>query len=292
MRITNGMIQRQALSGLQNNMSGMSRIQEQIASGTRISRPSDDPVGLGTVLEANSSLSALTQYKRNLEAARSRQTLEEQTLGEITQVLERVRELGVGQGSDTSSAQTRLVAQAEVDQLLEFTRGLGNTTYQGSYLFGGQYADRQPFATTTPDPTAPPSGELEVEVGPGQRIGTNHSGQEVFVDSGVFSAMEELSAALGADDADAIRTALTSVDAAFDQIQSLTGDIGARLNSLEVASQNLDALEVNLKSLRSSVQDTDFEQAVTELVNRQSTFQAALAANAQILGQSLADYLR
>lgn len=285
------MIQRQALQGLQRNMADIARLQEQISSGERITRASDDPVGAGGVLQADSSLSAITQYQRNLDAARARQTLEEQTLSEITLVLERARELGIAQGSDNANGDTRAVAQAEVDRLLEFTVGLGNTTFQGRYLFGGQYADRQPFPTTTPDPAAPPTGELQVEIGPGQRVGTNHSGQEVFVDTGVFAALEELSAALGANDPDAIRTALTSIDDAFDGVQELTGDIGARLNSLDVASQNLDALEVNLKSLRSSIADTDFEQAVTDLVNRQNTFQAALAANARILGQSLADYL-
>lgn len=291
MRISNGMIQARALSGLQTNMSGMARLQEQIASGRRINRPSDDPVGVGSVLQTNSSLSALTQYQRNLEAARSRQTLEEQTLGELTNVLERAKELGVAQGTATSNAQTRRVARAEVDRLIEFTQGLGNTTFQGRFLFGGQYADRMPFASTTPDPLAPPSGALRVEVGPGQVVDTNRSGQEIFVDTGVFTAMEELSTALGNDDAEAIRDALTSLDAAFAGVQELVGDVGARLNSLDVAAQNLDALEVNLESLRSSIQDTDFEEAVTELVNRQTTFQAALAANAQILGQSLADYL-
>jgi flagellar hook-associated protein 3 FlgL len=285
------MIQARALSGLQTNMSGMARLQEQIASGRRINRPSDDPVGVGSVLQTNSSLSALTQYQRNLEAARSRQTLEEQTLGELTNVLERAKELGVAQGTATSNARTRRVARAEVDRLIEFTQGLGNTTFQGRFLFGGQYADRMPFASTTPDPLAPPSGALRVEVGPGQVVDTNRSGQEVFVDTGVFTAMEELSTALGNDDAEAIRDALTSLDAAFAGVQELVGDVGARLNSLDVAAQNLDALEVNLESLRSSIQDTDFEEAVTELVNRQTTFQAALAANAQILGQSLADYL-
>lgn len=292
MRITNGIIQREAFLGIQRNMAGLADLQRQIASGKRISRPSEDPVGVASLMQANGSLRAITQYKRNLEASRARQSLEEQNLNELTEVLERAKELGVAQGTSTAGTQSRLAAQAEVDRLLEFTLGLANTRYQDRYLYGGDYADQMPFATTTPNPAAPPTGELQVEVGPGQVVGTNHSGQEIFVDSGVFTALEDLSAALAADDATLIQTSLTGLDSALNAVQELIGDIGARANSLDVAAQNLDALELNLETLRSSVEDTNIEEAITELVNRQSTFQAALAANAQILGQSLTDYLR
>jgi flagellar hook-associated protein 3 FlgL len=274
-------------------MSGLADLQRQLSSGTRISKPSDDPVGVGTVLQSSGQLRAITQYKRNLEGVRSRQSLEEDTLGQLTLVLERARELAVGQGSSNATTETRLVAQAEVDRLLEFAISLGNTQYQGTYLFGGEYADQIPFnGSTTPNPLAPPQGEMEVEIGPDQRMGMNHSGQEVFVDTGVFQALEDFTAALGADDPVAIGVALNDLVAAHGEVQQLIGDIGGRQNTLDMASQNLEALEINLESLRSSIQDTDMERAVSELVSRQNTFQAALAANAQILGQSLTDYLR
>lgn len=292
MRITNGMMQRQALTGLQRNLTGLNRIQQQLSSGKRVSKGSDDPVGVTTILQSNSQLRALTQYQRNLDAARARQGVEEQTLQELTQVLERARELGVSQGTGTADTQTRLTTQAEVDRLLDFVVGLGNTQFQGRYIFGGDYADQQPFTGTATNPAAPPQGEIQVEVGPGQRVGMNHSGQEVFVDTGVFTALEDLSAALGADDPDAIRGALTDLDDAFNGVQEIIGDLGARQSTLDIASNNLQALEINLETFRSSVEDTDMEAAVTELVNRQTTFQAAMLANARIMDQSLTDYLR
>ena len=285
------MIQREALTGLQKNMAGLAELQRQLSSGRRITKPSDDPVGIGTSLEASSSLRALTQYQRNLESARTRQSLEEQNLNELSDILTRAKELGVQEGTATASVETRAAAKAEVDRLLDFALSVSNSQFGGRYFYGGEYSDQQPFPTTTPNPLAPPSGELQVEVGPGQVVGTNHSGQAVFVDTGLFTALEELSTALGANDGAAVRDSLTAIDTAFGGVQELIGDLGARQNTLEITSQNLDALEVNLESLRSSIQDTDFERAVTELVGRQSTFQAALAANAQILGQSLTDYL-
>jgi flagellar hook-associated protein 3 FlgL len=59
-----------------------------------------------------------------------------------------------------------------------------------------------------------------------------------------------------------------------------------------VTSANLDAFDVNLKTLKSGLEDVDMEQAVTELVSRQSAYQAAMLATSRVMGLTLADYLK
>ena len=174
----------------------------------------------------------------------------------------------------------------------EFTRALSNTQVGGIFLFGGVYSDRQPFPPAGPDPLRLPTGQHRVEVGAGQTVDTNHDGMAIFVDSGMTAALASLSTALGTDDVPGIGAAVTQLDAAFAKIQELVGELGARMNQADLASANVDSLEINLQTLRSNLQDASLEEAITKMVSRQSTLEAALLSNAQIVNTTLTDFLR
>lgn len=291
MRITNGLLQRAALRGLQTNLQSLDRAQRQVTSGVRFERASQDPVSMSGVMKITGRLKAIEQYQRNLSAGLTRLSSEDTVLQGLTNQLMRAKELGLSQVGGTASGQTRETVRKEVDGILESVIGLGNTQVEGSYLFGGLRPDQRPFPPAGPDPLNPPVGDREVEGDAGQLLKTNHSGQEVFIDSGTLTALENLSAALASGDGAALATALDEVDAAFDDIQSLTGELGARYNRIESARENLSALEVNLQTFRSDLQDVDLEEAVTQLVSRQVAYEAALAANSRILNLTLTNYL-
>jgi flagellin-like hook-associated protein FlgL len=104
--------------------------------------------------------------------------------------------------------------------------------------------------------------------------------------------LEALSLALGADSAPDIQASISDLDAAFDAVQMVTADLGGRMNRVDHALENLDSLEVELLTQRSDLQDTDMEEAITKLVNRQVTYQSAMLANSRILNLTLTDYLR
>jgi flagellar hook-associated protein 3 FlgL len=131
-----------------------------------------------------------------------------------------------------------------------------------------------------------------VEVGTRQFVETNHSAQEIFVDSDVVESLRDLATALQANDTTGIDAGLVRLDNAFNEVQSLVGDLGARMNQMDVAVENLDSLEVNLQTFRSSLEDADLNEAVTRLVDRQNALEAAMMANSKILNLTLTDYLR
>ena len=64
------------------------------------------------------------------------------------------------------------------------------------------------------------------------------------------------------------------------------------MNQLEITGANLAALDVTLTTFKSDLQEVDFERAVTELVGRQTAFQAAMLATSKVMGMNLTDYLR
>ena len=265
MRITNGIIQRSTLANLQLSMRRLLDAQDQTTTGKRIRTASDDPIGASKVMQAAGSLRALDQYQRNIASATARLNAEEGTLDQLTTLLERANELGITQAVATASPTTRATAKAEVDQLLASAMQLGNRQHEGEFLFG--------------------------EISAAQFLTTNHNGTKVFLDTNVLGALHQLSTALGTGDVTGIQTSLTALDSAHDALQNLIGDVGARASQLEVTSNNLVALDTQLRTFKSVVEDVDMEKAVTDLVSRQNAYQAAMLATSRVMGLSLADYL-
>ncbi len=293
MRITNNMISRNALGSLQRSLQRVDEAQHRATTGLRVEKASDDPSAANSIMASGSSIRAIEQYKRNINSANARLDREESILDCVSHALERAKELGVAQGSSTADAQTRMTAKAEVDQILQSVIQLGNTQHEGEYLFGGDQSNVAPFnSATAPYSAAPPAGTRRTEISSALAVRTNHNGTEVFLNTGVLSALGQLSTALGANDQTAIQGSLTSLDSAHASVQVLVGEVGAAGQQLQVATSNLDALDTSLRTFKSELQDADIEKAVTELVGRQTAYQAAMLATSRVMSLNLADYLR
>jgi len=292
LRITNSILAHEAVAGFQRQLRALDEARRQVSSGLRVTRPSDDPVAVAGIMGSSSGLRALEQYRSNLQTGQSRLAIEDSTLDQITNVLIRAKELAVSQATDTASAASRLAVKAEIDGIIDFVTDLGNAKLAGSYVFGGQYADTPPFVNRASDPLKPPSGSLKMEISAGLVVETNHSAQQIFLDSDVVESVKALTVALGTNDVPGIQAAMTRVDAAIQATQVLVGALGGRMNQLDISLSNLDSLEVTLKTFRSSLADADMAEAVTELVARQGSLEAAMLANANILRITLTDYLR
>jgi flagellar hook-associated protein 3 FlgL len=302
MRVTNSIITRNSQTRLQVNLQGIDRLRTDISSGVRLRKMSDDPTSGGELVRIGSSMRALTQFKRNVDNGVARATAEENVLDQLTNALERGAELGVSQASATSNAGLRLIAKAEIDQLLNFAASLGNTRLGDEYVFGGNRSGEAPF-TIPPPATGPfsrltqagnpvnPSGSPTLEIGDNTFITPTHNGTEAFLDSDALEALRAMSTALGNNDVAAIQAATDRIRAANSNVQSLIGAQGARINELETAKRNLDLMELNLTTFRSDLRDTEVDKAMVELVGKQTLYQAAMSATSRILGLSLANYL-
>ena len=297
MRITNNMVLRNSLAGLQNNRSDIQRLQTQITSGVGLTIASDDPTGADQVMTSSSSISAIDQYKRNIDSATARNNVEDSGLARVTDLLTRAREVMVSQNTATATAATRTTASKELEEIFNSVVAIGNSKVGDTYLFGGDNATATPFATTgtgaTLDfTTTTPVGTQSTQVGNGQSLVPTHDGNTAFINSGVLTSLRDAARALANNDTTAGAAAMDSMDGAFQQVQVLAGETGAKRNSLDIASQNLSALKSNLTTFRSSLQDVDIEAAVTTLVTKQTAYQAAMMATSKVLGMSLTDYLR
>jgi len=292
LRVTNSILAREAITEFQAQTRSLNEARRRAATGQLIALPSDDPVAGAGIMESSSGLRALKQYRSNLETGQARLAIEDSVLEQVTNVLTRARELAASQAGEPATAVTRDGAKLEVDRMIDFVTDLANSKFADSYIFGGQYSDSPPYTDTYPDPLRPPSGSLRMEVGAGVFVQTNHSAQEIFIDSDVVESLRALSEALDLNDPTGVQNAMERLDTSFGKVQELIGDLGGRMNYMETAVANLDSLEVTLQTFRSGLADADLAEAMTDLVNRQTTLEAAMLANSRILDITLADYLR
>jgi flagellar hook-associated protein 3 FlgL len=166
-RITNNLTLMRSLGTVQQGLSDVAAAQKQVATGQRIERPSEDPAVAARVLATDSDLRALTQYGRNISAARERLSIEETALDQMSGILERARELGYGQSGANANAQTRSVTADELDELRLQIIQIANTQSGDAFVFGGAYPDRSPLDAVTgaEDPAAPTRDTQAYEVG-------------------------------------------------------------------------------------------------------------------------------
>ena len=302
MRITNSMIAARSKNSLQANLRLVDQLRDDISSGVRIRKMSDDPVSGSQVLRAGSSLRAITQFKRNIESGIGRAGAEEQVLNSLGNVLSRGVELAVQQANATATPETRLLAKAEVDSLLSFVADLGNTRFGDEYLFAGDRSTEAPFQDPIPATGsvsalsvggAPvnPSGQRSLEVGDNKFVTPNHNGTEVFLDTDAIDALRALSDALGSNDVTGVRSTVGRLTGANDSVQGLVGTLGARVNEMETSRDALQRMEIELQAFRSELRDTMVDQAMADLVGKQTLYQAAMSATSRILGLSLANYI-
>ena len=297
MRITNNIVMRNAVSGLVGNRDAVLKLQREVSSGVRIQTASDDPTIADRVMGSSSGLLAIDQYKRNIDAATTRNSMEDSSLTQVTDLMARAREIMVSQMTGTANAASRTVASKEMEQIFNQVVSIGNTQLDGSFVYGGDASTTTPFVSTgtgaTLDfTTSNPTGTRAIAVSAGQSLIPAHDGKQIFLDSGVLTSLRDASVALAINDTTAGTTSMTTMDASFQKVQELLGETGARTNTLQIATQNLTALKTNLMAFRSNAQDIDVEATVTALVTKQTAYQAAMMATSKVLGMSLADYLR
>src|SRR5262245_47247113 len=146
MRISTAGIHNSALGQMMAKSTALSKIQNQIAAGTRILSPADDPIGSAQALELDRALSESQQHEKNTTAATNRLSFEEQTLGSATSLLQRIRDLTVEANNPTLDDGARKSILAEVQVRFSDLVDLANRKdTNGEFLFAGYSTLTQPF---------------------------------------------------------------------------------------------------------------------------------------------------
>lgn len=137
MRVTNKMLSDNFLSDMKVNLKNMSTLQSQMASGKEISKPSDDPFKVSKTMQLHTDIDSNTQYNVNIKDTSNWLNTTDTALGQIGDVMQRVRELLISAGDASYSSDERSAINNEVKQKVSEASQLLNTTFNGKYIFGG-----------------------------------------------------------------------------------------------------------------------------------------------------------
>jgi flagellar hook-associated protein 3 FlgL len=183
MRISTAAFHDAALAAINERNASLLRTQQQLASGKRIQSPADDPAGAVRALELERALSESSQYERNANIVSTRLSLEEKTLADAGEVLQRVRELTVQANGGTLDQSSRQPIIAELQTRLQEMFSIANRRdASGDYLFSGFSAQSQPFtATTSGAAYAGDQGVRLAQISSSQRVADSDPGDVVFM---------------------------------------------------------------------------------------------------------------
>ena len=300
MRLSTSQIFQQSVTAMLNKQAELAKTQEQLSTGKRILAPSDDPAAATRILDLNQIIETTDQFQRNTDFAETRLAMEESVLTEVSDVLQRVRELSVQANNGTLSASDRQSMAAEVRINIEALVHLGNSTdANGEYLFSGFKTDTEPFADNGAGSFsyAGDQGQRSLQIGAKRQVVVGDSGEDVFmkVDDGaggtgsMFSALYDFAVDLEANTPSA--TTLDRLDSAMDVVLDTRASIGARLNSIDGQRNTNDSFSLLLQENRSTLEDLDYAEAVSQFEQQLLALQASQQSFVKIQGLSLFNYL-
>lgn len=288
MRVTNNILINNMKSNIRTNIRNLEKYQKQLATGQRINKPSDDPVGLVTVMRLSSRLRDNEQFKENVDDAISWLIATDSALGSLTSSLNRVYELAVNGATGTLTYEDRHALSAEVKRIRAQVVDIINATHGDRYIFGGTNTKQEPY-----DGAVWHDNEETIyyEIGMSIKMDVNLTAQEVFKTNDMLGMLDNVILHLETD-APALNTDLADIKNNIDRVLACRAEVGARMNHLELTGQRLLEQFENFMTVLSEKGDIDPVQVIMDLKNQENVYSSALAVGARIIMPTLMDFLR
>ncbi len=215
MRISTAWSQQLTVNAMASKQTQLSKVQQQLSSGLKVSTPADDPAGAVKVLDLERAIAKTTQYQNNIATTRGRLNITESALTNANDILANARELTIRAKNDTLNSADRLSIKTEVDQLIEELAGTASTqNANGEFIFSGDLSTVSTFAkNATTGEYVYQGGQQQrvVQISPTRQVADGDLGSTVFQDiassspakdengnRSVFNTLKALSDALGA----------------------------------------------------------------------------------------------
>ena len=267
-----------AANATKKTSSGLDTAVERLSSGSRINYARDDAAGLAIATRLQAEVQSISVAARNAADAQSMIDTAEGALQETHNVLLRMRELAVQASSGTYSATDRDALNVEFEALTAAVEDIADDTqWNGVSLLNGASAFSFHVGANASQTISLTIADFETE--------------ESSMTSGVFEALADATTnndnsgddldGLDVDTVSNAGTAITYIDTAISRVNAHRATLGATINRLEYAADNLANVSQNTSASRSRVLDADYAAETTELARTQIIQQAATAMLSQ-----------
>lgn len=298
MRIPTNNFSTTLVSQLQHLTGRQASLQNQVATGQRISDPSDDPAAIARVLRLQGEKSEIQQFSRNHDRAMNVSQSSFSAIKQMKEASDRAGEIAV-LGVGTSGPQALQAYAKEADQMLEQALQTANTKYSGEHLFGGTKSSTAPFAATrdaagriTAISYNGAANGAEVRISEGAKLSPFTTGAENQKLADFMNNLVGLRDALETGTGAAVQATRPSLETSENDFLVTLSGIGAKQTRLETDQAQNESRFQELDRLTSQEVDADIPSTVVELTQAQTSYQAALQSGAKILSMSLLDYIR
>lgn len=295
------------LSTLQRRQGELAQLQEQMTSGKRVTKASDDPAAAARAERALATTLRTEADQRALDASRNATLQAESALGDATELLQQVREQMLAAGNASYSDQERKGLAQVIRGLREQMLSVANRgDGAGGYLFGGQGSNQLPFVDTP--------GGVQFR-GDGGALKTAHAQPlPLSVDGGrtwlqapdpdtgldtlsTFDLLDRIATELETPGrsndqvAATVRAGVRGLDSVMNHLGSARSHLGESLNRADAVEVRLSQQALMAAADRSAAEDLDMVQAISDFQEQQSGYDAALKAYSMVQRLSLFDYV-
>ncbi|MFT4744977.1 MAG: flagellar hook-associated protein 3 FlgL [Nitriliruptoraceae bacterium] len=295
MRVTTNLMVTNTLRRLSSRLEQYESKQEQLATGRRINRTSDDPAGASRSLVLNSAIRARTQERRNADdAVQMLDTADSKLQGAVT-AMHRVKDLTVRASNDLGPVEREAIAR-ELEQLQGTLVGIANSTSGDKPLFSGTHDGLAVENVAGSWTYTGDNGNVMRRISEQDRVTANVTADEIFgfgsPQGDVFTIIDDLIGALDSDDTATLNAGLGRLNDAFSSVTEQLSVVGAVTNRVESARDRTQNALMTLRRELAEVQDVDLEEAIMDLQVEEIAYEATLQALGRSLPQSLIAFMR
>lgn len=272
--------------------------QEQVTTGRRINRVSDNPADAVSALNQRATLRRMEQFSRNAEEAQSWFDAGDAALSNVSDRLASARAVLVQANSGANDATSRAALANQLRATRESILLAANSERGGRPLFSGNAGGSTAYDTN--GVYQGDNGQVNLPITNGVTLRVNRTGPEVFgthnasdpTQGDVFQLLESLATAVETGNTAAISAGLGQIDAATKTVATAQVQLGSRAAQLTDLTSSIEDGKVSLKTGISNKENIDFAEAIINMKTREAAYQAAIQATAKVIQPSLMDFLR
>ncbi|MEZ0117215.1 MULTISPECIES: flagellar hook-associated protein FlgL [Heyndrickxia] len=297
MRVTQSMLANNFLNNLNTSYSKLAKYQEQLSSGKKINKLSDDPLSAMKGISYRRTVAQVKQYEDNFAEASTWIESTNDGLDEANKVLQRIRELTVEGATDTKTPTDRQSIADEVEQLRDQLVNIANTKVNDKYIFNGTSTTEKPISgdISTFDGSTSlgmNTNPVKIELSKGIYLQVNANGANAFSDD-LFKDLNHLISDLkSGTSASGFDSYLGKIDGHIDNVLSELSQAGARSNRLDLMKDRVTQQETTATKIMAGNEDVDIDKAYTDFSVASGAYIAALKVGAQVIQPTLLDFLK
>jgi flagellar hook-associated protein 3 FlgL len=301
-RITNAMVTNSLLNNINSSLGALQRTSDELSSGRTILEPSDNPYGASQVVDLQSQLEGLSSYATSTQDGISWENTASSALSSINEVVARVRELLVSAANGTNNQSDLNTIATEVEQLTESVKQDANTQYAGQYVFAGTATTTAPYQAGANDEYQGNHETISRAIGSGASmpistdISTLLGNGEASGDGKLLDTLRTIANNLKEGTAAAREalgsTDLTNLDDNIETLRGLQATAGSTIDQLQSALSRNEDLQTTIAESLSNTEDTNVAATTVTYANEQAAYEAALRAGANIVQESLLNFLQ